>query len=233
MSTFSEIVDAVAQDTGRAGVAKLPSVIRAVNNTLRDFSGNANELQRSEFSYAHPTARFTPPTAFEKIKIKLPPNYERFEAIVTDLNQIVHEVKPGMESLISAGKNRYYIADGHVHISACFKQNINFSYFTVRRGFRYFPTPLRLIRTSQSYNHEVAYEYRMPQTPNWLPYNPTDDAMVESYARHVDWITDAYAEIVELGSASTLHNRAGNESIGARLFQQYNNQRATVIAGRT
>jgi len=232
MSTFSEIVDAVAQDTGRSGAKQLPSVIRAVNSTLMDFETNDSEYQRSEFAYTHDYERFGQQNAFEKCSIPLPADYQRIEAIITDLDQIVHRVKPGLTSILSKDKNRYYIANGMLHFAACFKKHIYISYFRVRRDFLYYPQPMRLIRTSLNPMHDCAYEYRHPSTDTWIPYDPTNEQMLQSFNRHTDWICDLYGKIVELGAASTLHNRSGNESIGARLYQEYQTKRTAIVAGR-
>lgn len=232
MATFSEIVDNVAQDTGEVSPAKLPSVIRVVNNILRDFIGNSDEHQRAELLFEHPTARFNPPNAYEKVSIPLPSDYQKIEVIMTDLDQIVHKVKPGIESAMAKGKNRYYIADGQLHMSACFRHSVSISYFKVRRSFRYFPLPLRLIRTSEGFTHDSSYEYRYPATQDWVGYTPRNPDMEASYNRHVDWVCDLYGHVVELGAASSLHNRKGNAEVGRNLYNQYENQRRGIIAGR-
>lgn len=210
MATFSEIVDDVAQ---QAGYSNISVVASHVNRAVKAFTPihHFSDLVEDTFNQKSCDARS---------KIVLPNDYRTMQAVRVDNRIMVPMKKPGLGQQVHEGTHYYYETGIYLAIRGHIAQKVDIAYYRVTPSFLYFPVEKRLLRTSQN-EHDSLYEFRHPDSDEWLPLNRRDENHMASYNRHVNWLIEAYEAQLLNGALSNAYNAKGNIEVGGRLFQQF------------
>lgn len=214
MSTFSEIVDEVAQTAGLK--TNLPQAANYVNRAMKLLTPIFHHSDLVEWQV--PISRSDNKHIFE-----LPLNHRTTRTVQLDNTFYAKRKPPGLvQAIKSDGKYFYYESGTKLVISGRVHRLINIAYYRVTPKLKYYPVEYRLLRSSL---HELdgEYQYRAPETNDWYQVNTLADHHAKALERHTNWLTRGYSEVLTNGALSHAYNSKGETERGTRLFQIFAN----------
>lgn len=211
-NTFSEIVDGVANTSGLK--TNIPSVVFMVNRALKQLTPIKHFSDLIE--YRSTVQRFT-----NKLILDLPQNHRVTRAIRVDNRTFAKRKPPGLAQAVTTNASHYYYESGEkLVIVGAIRQHVDIAYYRVTPSMKYYPLEYRLIRAAVLEGDDL-FEYRVPQTAEWLPLNLNNPEHAKAYARHTNWLTKGYAETIFNGALSHAYNSKGATERGSRLYQLF------------
>lgn len=210
--TFSEIVDEVAKTAGLN--SNIPAVVGYVNRAIKVLTPIRHFSDMVELQHRVPS--FT-----KKLVLDLPQNHRVTRAIRVDNRTFAKRKLPGLVQAVTTDTSHYYYESGtKLVIVGAIRSHVDIAYYRVTPAFKYYPQEYRMLRSSEK-EGESMYEYREPETNEWLALNLHDPAHESSYLRHTNWITKGYSEVLTNGALSHAYNSKGETERGSRLFQLF------------
>ena len=218
--TFSEIVDIVATQSGYQSNISL--ITTAVNRAIKQCTPHKHYEQLKEKQYKVENKR-----GFGKNLehcFELPQDHRIPLAVRVDNHRIIKLRNPGLGQLYQPEPLFYYLAGNKLFVRSYIASHLDLAYYSVVKNFLYYPLEKRLLRTTCRDEDEALFDYRVPQTDEWINYNPVDPRHNKSYQRHVNWLTKDYSEVLILGALSSAYNSKGAIETGGRLFTEFRNE---------
>jgi len=216
--TFSETVDIVAAQSGYQ--SNISFVATAVNRALKLASPHRHYsmLQEKRYAINNPRGK-----RLKEHSLDLPFDFRIMLAVRADNRLSIAKKNPGLGQLISDQQHSpifYYLAGDTLHVRAPIIKCLDIAYYKVLPNFLYYSVEKRLLRSAQS-EIDALFEYRYPDTDDWVAYNSDDARHLKSYNRHVNWLLRDYNDVIITGALSNTYNAKGNIEVGGRLFQQF------------
>lgn len=214
--TFSEIVDIVTVQSGYQSNISL--VVTAVNRAIKLCMPYKHFSQLKEIRYQIENKR-----GFNKNLshcLPLPQDLRIPLSVRADNHRFIVKKNPGIGQVYQPNPIYYYLAGSDINIRCYIKSHVDMAYYAVVKDFLYYPPEKRLVK-STDIDAEFLFEYRHPQSDDWLPFNSLDPNQEKSYNRHINWLTKDYSEVLVTGALSSVLNAKGSIEAGGRLYQQF------------
>lgn len=226
MPTFSEIVDQVAIQSGYQ--SNLGLVAGFVNNAMHGLTPLKHHSQLREVTYyPEKSHKFKTSHSFP-----IPEDLATIRAVRVDGRVFVSEKKPGLGQVLIEDHYFYYLIEDQLAVRGPISDRLELAYYKVLRNFLYYPREKRLLREATS-EGQHRFEYRVPQTDEWIPYNRSAPDQRASYDRHMNWILDHHHSAVTNGALSSALNARGDIEAGGRLFQAFNQEKRLIMEQHT
>lgn len=216
--TFSEIVDAVAVQTGYIGQLRL--VISFANNAINQLRPirHFSSLREDYINNGH-----------AKLTVPMPQNYaSMLSAQDLEGKKIYTHRRPGLGTLVNPTSHWFY-ESGDALVFNGYSRGITIAYYVTSKHFVYYAPEYRLLRSTET-EGEHLYDYRAPQTNDWLPLDYANPQYSELIKRHTNWIITQHADVVLTGALSGAYNAKGQLDNGARMFQLFASERTKIQA---